>query len=380
MDSYTVLMNHIKNFTEESCIKCIEYCYDKLPDFSDKNLIKLFEISVRYLISCKVGHWNKDDAKLVINYFSNLCAHKYGINSNVKISILNKDEYVKLFGKSDAICVCKRNMYEIFYSHNVINNLISNDLELFLCGMQSIFHEVIHVVQNSIIKSDSKEFILPKLEMYVMTIESIVMKADSDFYRKNYTKLYKENHAQKVAFKETIDTIKKYNYKLYDNYKIEQLNLYEYSSYFETSNMTEMYLKKMDPIACLYIKNNPQIIDEYPLLKLVYNEDGLRKNILQLIKDRKEKIVNYEDINKLNDLYYLLCNGKNFIGDGLECIKEEILMLIEYLSKNEFDEFEIDLLKYRLNNEYVTKKQMDTIINYVVKSNPNYSCYCKIKK
>lgn len=375
MDKTTILNTYLNDPSEKNCLKCLEYCYDNNIDFKDSELIKIFDISVRYLMKYKIGNLNVEDAKVLIKYFSNKYITELKLNKSVKSIILTEEEYSSKFDNSSgAICIDRGNMQEIFYSPRIIEKLSSNDISTFFRGMSSIFHEVIHALQNSVIKANKEHvgFIEPKLSLYIMTIETIVRRIDKNFYEKNYHDLYKENHAEQIGMKEAIETIRKYNPKLYELYDIEKINklIDEYAKAINNSltvfNYENSHMKAMDAAACLYIQDHPEILDEFPLLKLSYNEKGLKKNIIELIKDRRTKMDNYKNIEDLNKLYNCICNEKNFLAGGLKGTKDEISLLVDYLSKNDYDEFEFELLVQRLNNKQITELQRQAIINYVI--------------
>ena len=378
MDKTTILTNFSNNPTEENCLKCLQYCYGKSVDFKDNDLVEIFDISVRYLMKFKLGHLTEEDSKVLITYFSSKTINKFGLNGYVKINILTDNQYTEKFGNSgDAICICVDDINEIFYSSKIIKQLTSNNISTFLRGMQSIFHEVIHSVQNNVIQSKGKlnSLIEPKLSAYIMTIETIIRRVDANFYKSNYSNLYKENHAEQIGLKEAIDAIKDYNFKLYEMYDMEKISkmIENYSQaanenlvVFGTSNS---HLKVMDAALCQTIKAHPELLEQYPLLNLSFNKDGSKKNIIELIKDRKDKISNYDNIEDLNRLYRAICNEKNFVAGGLTGTKDEIYLLVDYLINNDYDEFEFDLLRYRLDNNKITEEQKQAIIDYVLQSN-----------
>lgn len=333
MDKYEVLENYLNNPTEENCIKCLKYCYGKNIDFKDEDLVRIFYISVRYLMNVKIGKLTEEDAKVLITYFSNKYIRRYGLNESVSATIMTTEEYdEKIYGLSDAVCVDSGNTQEIFYSPKVIEQLTSNDISSFLYGLSTIFHEVIHSLQNSLISSnknyDYANLIEPKLSLYVMTLETIIRRVDKDFYKKNYRNIYKENHAQGLGMQEAIKTIEEYNPKLYEMYDIDKINEL-IDQYFKAMNDSlivlgrkNSHVKSMDTAICLYIEHHPEVIDEFPLLSLSFNKNGLKKNIIELIEDRRSKIQLNNNVESMNRLYEIICNDKNFVASNLGGTKQ----------------------------------------------------------
>ena len=171
--------------------------------------------------------------------------------------------------------------------------------------------------------------------------------------------------------KEAISTIERYNPELYDMYDISKIDKI-ISDYDNSINSTLSiydhecsHIKGMDSVSSLYIRDHISCLEEFPILKTAYNTDGSKKDIIQLIMDRREKIKQNLDIEKLNSLYDALCNDKNFVAGGLKGTKNEIELLVSYLHENDFDEFELSLLVLRLNKTNLTNEQKNRILQYV---------------
>ena len=65
--------------TEASYQEIVEWCGKNASklDLLNKDQQYLFEMSTRYLMKIKIGHWNETDANLIINYFAKTFANEY---------------------------------------------------------------------------------------------------------------------------------------------------------------------------------------------------------------------------------------------------------------------------------------------------------------
>ncbi len=123
----------------------------------------------------------------------------------------------------------------------------------------------------------------------------------------------------------------------------------------------------VDFICTKFVEKNPTILQQYPVLEFSYNLDGSKKNILQLIEERRNLISENPDIDlvKLNDIYTTVANFRH-----LE--ESEVLILKQYIEKNRtYDEFIFNLLKFRLNKTKMTKEEKDNFIKEVYKKIQN---------
>ena len=70
--------------TEASYQEIVEWCSENASklNLSNKEQQYLFEMSTRYLMKIKIGHWNEADANLIINYFAKTYANSQGIETD----------------------------------------------------------------------------------------------------------------------------------------------------------------------------------------------------------------------------------------------------------------------------------------------------------
>jgi hypothetical protein len=86
------------------------------------------------------------------------------------------------------------------YSPNVLENLTSGNINKFLDGLKTLYHETAHVIQESSISLTEihGEKVHYTASLYEIALENVARKADPKFYNENYDKLVLENQANKV--------------------------------------------------------------------------------------------------------------------------------------------------------------------------------------
>ena len=353
-------------------------------DFNDTVIINACEIITKCLFRFKIGSWSEEQAKFAIKYLSRMFAKRLGLLENVSVSILTEEEYKKQNGDK-SVARCTNNGDETFKvtcSPYVVEKLMSNKSREFIYGLQIIFHEVAHVAQNSILERDvinnlkSKD--LYTYKTYVAALETVVRKADKEFYDKNYSNLSKEIGADKIGLTEAMNVIKKYSPKLYDSvdrneYKKkidEYIKKLEFtSSVVIYGKSNEDFVKGIDGLCTLYVKDHIEILDKYPILKIAYNIDGTKKSVIELIEERDKRLKEIDPsdtttINKLNELYEFIANRKNYVTGGLGGTKKEIEDLAHYIQQNKTkDNFVTNLLIYRLKKSNVSEENINKLLD-----------------
>lgn len=351
--------------TEATYQEVVKWCSensDKL-DLEDKDQKYLYELSTRYLMNDRIGKWNKEEAILIINYLAKNSAWKLGIDENITVKILEESEYKETYSNSYAVCVNNGDdTFNISYSPKVLENMLSNNYDQFLKGLQTVFHEVVHAQQNSVIqRTNIKEVDIPKTKtIYIMALETIARKHDPKFYNENYSYLLKENHAEKIGLIEAMETMEKYNPKLYQAYDQEviQHRLQNYDKNFYDAKVslknekTIDFMLKIDTLSSIHIEQYPELIEKFPILQVGYNLDGSKKNLSQLLPERDNMLTSSETPDKINELYEIIANHRNVLTGGLKGTKDELVTLNDYIAKTGTeDEFVFGLIKYRLENK-----------------------------
>ncbi|MBR1539915.1 MAG: hypothetical protein IJ629_01850 [Clostridia bacterium] len=321
----------------------------------------LAESAMRYLMNEKLGHWDKEDAIFTANFLARKSANVGNMLDKVTVKVLSQEEYSEKFGDtSQAMCTNHGDeTYTVTYSPAVIDNLMSNTHEGFLRGLQTVFHEIIHTQQNTLMRRAGKEQTLSK-SLYLMALETIARKEDPKFYQEFYDNLLKENQAQKLGLKLAMTTMQMYNPYLHSQYRqdkvAEIVGSYDKNYYDKTlvtsSGRVYDFMLHVETIASRYIEMHPEMVREYPCLQRAYNFDGTKKDILQLLADRKSLLEHGEDTQKINEFYEAIINHRNTRTNGLKGVKNELHRLDEYLEKTGTeDEFIYDIIKYQLEKK-----------------------------
>jgi len=362
-----------KKQTKDTYEDTLKWCSENIRtlDMTNKDHVLLYETSMHYLMKNKLAQWNKEDACLATSYLAKKFAHSIGIDGNVDIEILEKEEYEKEFGEtSNAICENNGDgTFSIIYSDKVTDRLLSDNADDFLNGFQTVFHEVVHTMQNSMIqrKEIDGEAIPYTKSMYIMALETISRKVDPEFYEKNYAKLLKENHAEKIGLKQAMATIQKYSPILYVKYnqeeiakRMEQYDENFYESEISLFNNNGSAINMIDTGCCTYIMNNPEALEKFPILKLAFNDDGTKKDIIQILKDRNEMLKDGRSPEVIDELYKTIANQKNFRAGGLKGTKSELEDLDNYIRETGTDdEFVYDLIRFRLQKAKLEPEKIE---------------------
>lgn len=359
--------------TEASYQEIVEWCSENASklDLSDKEQLYLFEMSTRYLMKIKIGHWNGADANLIINYFAKTYANSQGIETNMIVKILQDSEYREKFeDNSNAKCISHGNgKSEVVYSSRVVDNLTSSDTLRFISGLQTVFHEIEHARQYSKIYSTDKDNMQYDGNSYKIALEAIMRKVHPKFYEENYHNLIMEYQAEYVGLEQAIKMMQTYYkadfFKGYDiDEFVNEMLMIDGKDSYENLREVSFDQKNVNAIALIsfaadqYIQRSPEIISKIPVLKFAYNPDGSKKDIIQLIQDRATLISDNPEMSleTIDDLYKTIANYKSIT-------KDEMLELYSYITDEGIeDEFVYDLLQYRLERTNWSQKKINSFM------------------
>lgn len=119
----------------------------------------------------------------------------------------------------------------------------------------------------------------------------------------------------------------------------------------------------LDEASFYYVNGHKDVLEKYPILKLAYNPNGTKKNIIELLEER-EKLLSFQKKETIDELYRVVANNKNFKIGGLEGTKSEIDLLIKYIEQTHVeDEFVYDLLIFRLRKAKISEDRIKKILN-----------------
>lgn len=331
---------------------------------------RLYNTMVKHSMQTRIGNLSKDEADLYIRYFSNRMAKDLKVDKKVVIEVLETEKYQERDkDNSQGICIPNDDgTYTVSYNISKLGKaLMSKDKYEFLFGLQTIFHEMRHVTQNTAISIDSKR--LYKKSLYIMAMETVTRKISPKFYKDNYSHLFKENDANKVGLRMAVEAIQEMNPKLYGLYKqetieklMQQYDENAYESEFEIYGSKGDSIKSLDSWTEIYVEDHPEILQKYPVLRIGYNEDGKKKDLLQMLGER-EGLIKDGKKEELDELYKVVLNRKFFDREEGVSTEGELLDLDTYIERTGTDdEFIYDLIRYRLSRSDMTQDQIETFI------------------
>ena len=368
-----------QKLTEEILQQTLEWCMEHSSsiDFNNESEKKLYQYAMLYLFRLKIGHLNEEEAKLVITYLAREQLHFQkldGLNKDVNITILNEEEYKEQHGEdSHAICVSNDDAFDIVYSPSVVQNLMSNDPTEFLRGIRTIYHEFTHTIQNQIIKAgvNKDDPTSYNDKAYKMAAESLARKLYADFYNENYAHLFKENQAELFGLKQAILIIKRFNKDLYSLFdekaiEVEETRLRELmkESTIKIKGKEMPHNRGLHAICDELIKNHPEVLDDYPILKIGYTNDGNRKSLTELLQEKQAMISVGYDKEKIDKLYLFILNNRTILNLA-EDVQELYLYIVE--TKGE-DRMAYDALYHRFDRGNVPDEKRMQILNMIESS------------
>lgn len=365
----------------------IEFIRENIEEFDleNKEEFALCHGVAKHLFKFKIGEFDKSDANFLVNYLAKLNVSFLRKNEHslgqVNIKVLNQEEYEKVSKDSRAVCIDNEdNTFDVVYSEKVSEDLMSRNPNTILCGLQTICHEITHVLQNTIIHNKdicSYNNVNNIQEGYKMALETITRRIVPDFYKKNYDYLLKENNANANGLKWAMQILKIYSpelYNVFDQEKVQKkIDGYKEKVYGGSIKFPNFELEKgkitrtMEFLVKNALEKDPQMfLDKYPVLNVAYDKEGKRKSISELLSYREEKINNNIEEESVNSLILTILNSRSMSDNELKCEIDELEDCI--FSKPQTDEFVYELLKKRYVDwgvpEEKVKEHIALIRNY----------------
>lgn len=254
-------------------------------------------------------------------------------SSSKNIIRLNETEVINL--EYNNVKILDTIFHEIY--HSVQLHKEYNDINVILNSIDDEMRKdakVNAILGNKVILNESEDFVFIDYNSYLMKKESLLVEIIGINYNDlNYYEKFIEINARLNAHKE----LKKYLYDIgifdiyfyYEKVDIEALinaeNVKLQSAVYKKENKDS---EKIDINTIFQNYLTQDIIKEYSIFKLEYNDDCTLKNVKQLLNDLEVKLSETNDINKINkvlDLYY------NLIINNYD--KK---LIIEYDSDNSF--------------------------------------------
>lgn len=202
-------------------------------------------------------------------------------------------------GKS-YFAIEKNHFLSRWVEHNRLNGMPKRMKDRYLIKeIECAFHEERHHVQHKFISE--KDFFKTSPYSLVYLKEDLIIRSDEKWYRQNHGNFWSEIEAHLAAYNGCSDFVSKAmpnsefakEYALNANSNIDIL--VKPDEYLKgTSPKSYIISKKFDELVENTAMSSPnvlkQLFEEYPILTMIYREDGSKKNIKEVLDARKEMI------------------------------------------------------------------------------------------
>ena len=315
----------------------------------------------------------------IIKYFAKLAKLYFKKIYNLEIDICEKNEY------DYAACngAYNHNDNKIYFSSFGLMIGTESDLSF----LHTFMHETRHHIQSTCYKEVNPLHFPPSMLIILRDhiFDNSKNENNRQFYQDNYDMFYFENDAEYFALKEVknfINNLTSLYLKLNPNIdksmikRINKLNnqiqkILKKEKFRIDENII-MQIKREEPIngyftikdkeidrliaTDLYIKNNPQLQEKYPILRLLFNGNQV-KSYEEIINDKNMYLNNCKNLrerNQIEELYseIILLDPILTITHYLE--NNNLKELVEYYdihpTINEHYSKEIDELKNKYSN------------------------------
>lgn len=276
--------------------------------------------------------------KNIINYnkVPSLEAFRNAITSLIR-------NYAKEHGTFCYTEICRLDFGTLGSYDNHVISISSSNFNLFFLGQLSkkqdlfdtIFHELTHLLQEKNYKSDFLSY------DYILMLKDFLLTStiEESYLKKNYMSLTPEVDARKNGHIETdnyflslgiiprTNTLKKI---MLD--KKRNGNDYRYLNGKEYTVDTLFDEKILQIIDVLKNEYKVNIFEEYPIMKLMFHEDGRRKTTLELLKERETT----KDIQTRSQIDEILARRKISKENCIKDLEELILDSTLFIDKTEY--------------------------------------------
>ena len=251
--------------------------------------------------------------------------------------------YAKEHGTFCYTEICKLDFGTLGSYDNHVISISSSNFNLFFLGQLSkkqdlfdtIFHELTHLLQEKNYKSDFLSY------DYILMLKDFLLTStiEESYLKKNYMSLTPEVDARKNGHIETdnyflslgimprTNTLKKI---MLD--KKRNGNDYRYLNGKEYTVDTLFDEKIFQIIEVLKNEYKVYIFEEYPIMKLMFHEDGRRKTTLELLKERETT----KDIQTRSQIDEILARRKISKENCIKDLEELILDNTLSIDKTEY--------------------------------------------
>ncbi len=191
-----------------------------------------------------------------------------------------------------------------------------------------MFHEMQHAVQENNIDKGKIDYLT-----YNFIKEIIIEEYDSRFYEDNYESIFMESDARIEEILEALKFLQELNPEIANKVKNNQMKKYEqerekYPIYKGSVKKMSIGENKIDisSYVGLLIRNNPQILTEYPILAVEYNADGTSKSIETMLQEFEQRQdTDSEESKRIYSIYYgIISKALENIEVSDESLREKI--------------------------------------------------------
>lgn len=276
-------------------------------DFTDMEENQFMEKYANTIIS-SFPNISRDDASALLLYVTRNEANRQGILENIRVRM---DDKTKV-GATRFVGIDEKGpISEIVFSEKeLIDGVNNGNMEAYVTGIghlvEAACHEVEHAKQNSQIYSKKPQL---NYETLRMAKESINVRVNPEFYRKNYRSYIMERNAflnGRLQAKKALENLKGvFSEELYSKIekRIDELIASDKSadttimkteeSEYKNSDSADMVLTELtDSIMPMYAID---ALEQYPILSYQYREDGTKKDLSELLLERNTKIQQLHD-------------------------------------------------------------------------------------
>lgn len=311
-----------------------------------------YELSARYLLTYKIDHMNRTEARFLITYLTRILWNNLNIGWIPEIQILNHKRYMKTVGDADSLgAYCNG---KILFHDNLISSITnySFDEQDYFRLFKVICHEVAHAKTDFELKSG-----YPFLSSfhYLISLEQATQFMNTHFCHDHYEQLLCEKSASLLGTKFALYYMEDYVPSIYQNINNTELQdeiqlLKQDISHICSVFSYNPYVVELQNWIQIYGKNWEQVFYEFPILKLGYHYYGEKKEMLECLEERLQLIKEYSISDfeqQINSIYFIILNQKEMNISQIAQELGEIEYYIEHHSK--YDPFIHDLFLYRLS-------------------------------
>lgn len=340
----------------------------------DYLIMKLIDIIKEKLFeSVRLSNY---EAELFLHILYGETMEKLGLNNVAYMEFIEPDNKRLLFDGNGRCHYNGNKGTHIYYNKKMISEFCDSKIDVLerLVSLKAIPHELVHVKQCN----DMSDGII-NLENFVMTLEDILR--IYGYYSDNYVFTRLEIDAETKGVSLLFDFLERHN--IYDKIIIDEFRKFygmmiDYEIKYSNNhniieNGMELDISLEDYLLYKgtdYVKNNVDAIKRYPLLSLVYGDDGNLLTIKELFKKRLSLLEENNSLEKINEVYDFIIRGYRYMFSD-ELIIDEIelylnnegindgfarSMLLKCLKPREKDEMTFEELDKKIKNHILTLK------------------------